>query len=300
MRRTWIGAATAAGLSVATATGFAIAQEQAPAGQQMERDHNRAGGAEQGQRREGAQAQSPAAEQKRGERAAQEKTGQQNAQEKMGQQKMGEQPGRAANEGKAPSEGGKSAQGAQKTQQERANQAQTEKNRAEGADKASRNQSTATDAGKTAAPATGASQAETSRPATQNARQAEGQNTRAGQRVDPQKVHAQGNANLSNDKAAQIANNLIPSARPQNVNVNIGVGAALPSDIELAPLPPDIVDIVPEYRDYDYVVANDEIVIVQPSTRNVVEVINTGGGMAMNAPGSQTMAGGGHLNPCGP
>ena len=29
-------------------------------------------------------------------------------------------------------------------------------------------------------------------------------------------------------------------------------------------------------------------------------IINTGGGMAMNAPGSQTMAGGGHLNPCGP
>ena len=77
------------------------------------------------------------------------------------------------------------------------------------------------------------------------------------------------------------------------------VGAALPADIELAPLPPAIVGLLPEYRDYDYVVANDEIVIVQPSTRNVVEVINTGGGMAMNT-GAQTMAGGTHLNPCGP
>ena len=52
------------------------------------------------------------------------------------------------------------------------------------------------------------------------------------------------------------------------------------------PLPASIVSIVPEYRGYDYVVVRDEIVIVQPSTRKVVEVIHRGG--------DATREGGGH------
>jgi hypothetical protein len=65
------------------------------------------------------------------------------------------------------------------------------------------------------------------------------------------------------------------------------------------PLPTNIVELVPEFRGYDYVVANDEIVIVQPSTRKVVEVINTGGATALGAGGAQAMAGT-RVNPCGP
>jgi hypothetical protein len=36
--------------------------------------------------------------------------------------------------------------------------------------------------------------------------------------------------------------------------------------------------LVHEFRGYDYVVVNDEIVIVDPSTRRVAEVIREGGG----------------------
>ena len=88
------------------------------------------------------------------------------------------------------------------------------------------------------------------------------------------------------------------TATPQNVNVNVHIGAPLPGDVELMPLPTTIVDLVPEYRDYDYVAMDGEIVIVQPTTRQVVEVINTGGGEAMNEGGAQSMAGT-RLNPCG-
>jgi hypothetical protein len=35
----------------------------------------------------------------------------------------------------------------------------------------------------------------------------------------------------------------------------------------LLPLPPAVVGLFPEYQGYEYVVVNDEIVIVQPSTR---------------------------------
>ena len=56
----------------------------------------------------------------------------------------------------------------------------------------------------------------------------------------------------------------------------MNVDEPLPGNVELMPLPSSIVSIVPEYRGYDYVVVRDEIVIVQPSTRKVVEVIHRG------------------------
>ncbi len=126
----------------------------------------------------------------------------------------------------------------------------------------------------------------------QNNRQGEGQNARGESHVSAQNVHVEGNAHLSNDRAARVADTLMASARPEHLDVNVRIGAALPGDVYLMPLPSTVVDLMPEYRDYDYVVANDEIVIVQPSTRHVVEVINTGGG------GEQAMAET-HLNPCG-
>ena len=82
------------------------------------------------------------------------------------------------------------------------------------------------------------------------------------------------------------------TATPQNINISVNVGANLPGDVDIRPLPPSIIELVPEYRDYDYVVVDDEIVIVQPSTRKVVEIIRTGGQ-------TQAMATT-HVNPCGP
>lgn len=61
-----------------------------------------------------------------------------------------------------------------------------------------------------------------------------------------------------------------------------------------------MVDLVPEYRDYEYVAVNDEIVVVQPSPRHVVEVISAGGEHAMNGDGATQAVAGSHVNPCGP
>ena len=344
MRKTWISAAAAAGLSTVAAAGLAIAQErhpgqdQATSGQQMEKGQIHRGEAT-GRGAQSAQAQSPAEERQRSER--------------MGQEKMGQEPG------KATGEQGKAAQGAQRTGEQPANQAQTEKmkgeqragqenrtnqgaqmNRENGAaanqQPGQANQPRMTEKGKAAertgqkpgtasqkrgaAEATGtaaetqkgkpaegqapanenrAGQAQTGGAEMRNNRQGEGQNAPNGQNaraethVNPQNVHVEGNTHLSNDRAARVADTLLATATPQNVNVNVRVGEPLPGDVRLLPLPPTIVDLVPEYRDYDYVVVNDEIVIVQPSTRHVVEVINTGGGEehAMAAT---------HVNPCGP
>lgn len=66
--------------------------------------------------------------------------------------------------------------------------------------------------------------------------------------------------------------------RPErDIDVSINVGATLPPRVTLNRLPPDIVEVRPQYRDYRYVVSEREIVIVDPDTRRVVEVIDRGG-----------------------
>jgi hypothetical protein len=63
-----------------------------------------------------------------------------------------------------------------------------------------------------------------------------------------------------------------------NININeVSVGAALPGDVVINPRPPTIVQIVPEFSGYDYFVASDEVVIVDPATRRVVEIIQEAG-----------------------
>lgn len=60
--------------------------------------------------------------------------------------------------------------------------------------------------------------------------------------------------------------------------VSVSVGAELPSRVQLQPLPSDIAAIRPQYRDYRFTVSEKEIVIVDPRTRRIVEVIDRSGG----------------------
>jgi uncharacterized protein DUF1236 len=58
-----------------------------------------------------------------------------------------------------------------------------------------------------------------------------------------------------------------------NVNFTISVGVSVPESVHVRPLPDEIVTIVPEYRGYDYVVVEEEIVIIEPRTRKIVVTI---------------------------
>jgi Protein of unknown function (DUF1236) len=60
----------------------------------------------------------------------------------------------------------------------------------------------------------------------------------------------------------------------QNLNIQVSIGQALPARVRPRVLPPDIVRIAPQYRGYEYTVVEDEIVIVEPRSRRVVDVIS--------------------------
>jgi hypothetical protein len=51
------------------------------------------------------------------------------------------------------------------------------------------------------------------------------------------------------------------------------VGVVLPASVNFVALPPVLVELYPQYRSYRYIVVDDQIVIVDPDTRRIVEVV---------------------------
>ena len=69
-----------------------------------------------------------------------------------------------------------------------------------------------------------------------------------------------------------------------NVNFSLSVGTVVPRDVRLQPLPAEVVEIVPQYRGYNFVLVKDEIVIVEPSTYKIVTVLPYSGRSPASAP----------------
>lgn len=80
---------------------------------------------------------------------------------------------------------------------------------------------------------------------------------------------------LSAEQRTEVRNIIVESnVQPVNVDFRVSVGAVVPARVTLHPLPLRIVEIVPAYRGYQYfVLANGQIVIVEPATLEVVYVI---------------------------
>ena len=57
-----------------------------------------------------------------------------------------------------------------------------------------------------------------------------------------------------------------------NVNFSLSVGTVVPRDVRFQPLPADVMEILPQYRGYNFFVVRDDIVIVDPSTYKIVDV----------------------------
>jgi hypothetical protein len=101
------------------------------------------------------------------------------------------------------------------------------------------------------------------------------QQPRRGTAQDQASPSAGAKVQLSQEQRTRIHSTIIKSRpnRVTNVNFNISVGTKVPRTVRLVALPPTIIEIVPEYRGYLYFVYEDEIVIVEPSTMEIVAVI---------------------------
>jgi hypothetical protein len=243
MRRIWTGTAAAAALATAFATSVAFAQETQQGKQPPQ-------GMESGQHRETGQGQMRAA--------------QPGARAETDQPRMGAEPTQGQNTREREQPGKPAMKGESAQTQEPANRAQPGK-MVRGPKAGSQERRAEQTGPASGQPGAGA----------QN-RQDAAQTGETGKQMTGRNVQATGKTNLPHDKAARVAQTLMAGGaarNSQNVNVDVSVGAALPAQVVVNPLPITIVDLVPEFRGYDYFVMGDEIVIVDPVTRRVVEII---------------------------
>lgn len=80
---------------------------------------------------------------------------------------------------------------------------------------------------------------------------------------------------IDTEQRTEIRNVIVESdAKPVDIDIDVNVGAVVPRTVELRPLPPRIIEIVPAYRAYKYILlADGRILIIEPATLKIVYVI---------------------------
>ena len=62
--------------------------------------------------------------------------------------------------------------------------------------------------------------------------------------------------------------------RPERVREQVIIGAPVPTDVELQPVPEAIYTSVPETRHYEYFDWNGRMVFVDPDSRKVIQIVD--------------------------
>ena len=64
-------------------------------------------------------------------------------------------------------------------------------------------------------------------------------------------------------------------AAPVNsVNFSIAVGTRVPREVTFRPLPAEVVTIYPEWRGYEYILVRDQILVIDPRSKEIVAVLD--------------------------
>src|SRR4029079_19247576 len=85
-----------------------------------------------------------------------------------------------------------------------------------------------------------------------------------------------GAANLTTEQKTKIRTVIKEKVHAQpvtNVNFSINVGNVVPRTVHFYPVPVEIVEIYPQWRGYNFILVNDEIIIIEPSSYKIVAVI---------------------------
>jgi hypothetical protein len=123
-------------------------------------------------------------------------------------------------------------------------------------------------------PAKSAGQNESSRTNERSATKA-GESNRESTKASSDKMKTEVSASLEPKKKRELHSAVAKlDVKPvTDVNFSVSVGTVVPRTVSLRPLPSTIVEIVPQYRGYDFFVVRDEVVIVEPHTQKIVDVI---------------------------
>ncbi|MBX9823356.1 MAG: DUF1236 domain-containing protein [Xanthobacteraceae bacterium] len=106
-----------------------------------------------------------------------------------------------------------------------------------------------------------------------------------------------GEVSLSGEQRQRVSQRFAARIDSMNVrsvsrsSVSVSVGATIPSAVRLYAVPSDVVAIYPRFRGYQFVLVEDEIVIVEPRTRRIVTTIERSGGGAVASRSSRSTTG---------
>jgi hypothetical protein len=97
-------------------------------------------------------------------------------------------------------------------------------------------------------------------------------------------------ANINDQQRTRISTSISHlNVQPlNNVNFSVSVGTVIPRDVRLQSMPAEVVEIVPQYRGYNFVLVRDEIIIVEPSSYKIVAVLPYSGRSTAAAPAART------------
>lgn len=84
---------------------------------------------------------------------------------------------------------------------------------------------------------------------------------------------------LSQDQRTRISTVIGKSSSTARISgrpdFDVTVGVRVPHSVHVAVLPEDVITIVPQYRGFDYVMVGEQILIIDPSTYEIVAIIET-------------------------
>ena len=91
---------------------------------------------------------------------------------------------------------------------------------------------------------------------------------------------------LNSHQQTEIRSALVnePVENIDRVDFSVRTGTIVPEHVSIRPLPDRIVEIVPQYRGYDFAMVRHDIVIIEPQTRRIVTVLHGEGRSAVTAP----------------
>ena len=82
--------------------------------------------------------------------------------------------------------------------------------------------------------------------------------------------------NLSTEQKTKVRTVIREKVKAQpltNVNFSVSVGTRVPRDVRYYPVPAEVVSIYPQWSGYHFILVNDQIVIIDPASFEIVYII---------------------------
>ena len=84
--------------------------------------------------------------------------------------------------------------------------------------------------------------------------------------------------NLSLEQQTKIADAITRDAGEpiRGIHFSLAIGNAVPTDVQLHPVPTAVAQVAPEFRDAGYVVVEEQIAIIDSHSRKILAVVQRG------------------------